>query len=108
MPASELSAGVGSVSGQSQVSLRSQVRQKVSKSVMLQVEKGIERFSYAKRWKDIISKGHRDIPSCGTPETDPTPADNSEGASPEDVIPPTSQAQRPSTTGVGAAETGDG
>ena len=73
----------------------------VSKSVMLQVEKSIERFSYAKRWKDIISKGHRDSPSCGTPETDPTPADNSEGASPEDVIPPTSQAQRPPTTASG-------
>ena len=91
--------------------------QTVSKTVLLQVEKGVERFSYAKRWRDKMSKCHGNIPSSDATGVEPLPAEGTR-TPPEDVTSP----QRPTikrssapssvrgqtTTDVDAAQRGVG
>ena len=71
--------------------------QTLSKSVLLQVEKGIERFSYAKRWKNEIAECHDDSPPYDTSTTEPTSVERSRTPPSEDVTPP-QQVLRQTTT----------
>ena len=97
--------------------------QTVSKTVLMQVEKGVERFAYAKRWKDKIAKCHstrstdaiapvaEPTTSATTSRTEPTarartPSTARERTSSEDATP--LQQARTTTTEVEAAQTGGG
>ena len=73
--------------------------QTVSKAVLLQVEKGVERFAYAKRWKDKIKRCNQTSPPNGG--TEPIRS-GSKGATTLQV------AQIPARTEVGPARRGDG
>ena len=81
--------------------------QTISKAVLLQVEKGIERFAYAKRWKDKISRSPGN--SLPNATTGPAPAHSEERSttSPSQDATPLQQVQR-STTEDNAAPRGTG
>ena len=77
--------------------------QSVSETVLLQVEKGVERFAYAKRWTDKMSRGHNRPSGTIVPIPEANPAvsrtePSTAAAVPTPGIPPSTTETTSTTT----------